>query len=400
MKETSLTQDTGLFSDARIALIRNTVAKDAPEDVFRAMVDIAQKRNLDPLAKQIQCVKFGGSWQYITTIDGHRAIAEQTGQYAGNDAPVFTWHDPAKKSGAGKRIPESATVTVYKMLAGQRMPFSATVFWEEYDGGRNNWVSMPCTMLAKVAESHALRKAFPAVLSGTYTGDEMDQAGYVEVAGAVANRDTGEVAHNRQGGSGTLAATDRQRALIQAIAREQKISGKALEDLSRERTGQSFADLSRQNASTLVESLRDIPLQSRQERPQRAERPAPRVEVMQAGGDDDDSAAGQMRQRLHRYTHDHKPLHNWAVSLKFASLKDVPMPQLVELANKISKPAGCQLFMAEFGDAPGEHPGADFEVMDHDDPLAADADTQAELINDPELHAEADRRLAAARARN
>lgn len=325
MKETLLTQDTGLFSDARIALIRNTVAKDAPEDVFRAMVDIAQKRNLDPLAKQIQCVKFGGSWQYITTIDGHRAIAEQTGQYAGNDAPVFTWHDPAKKTGAGKRIPESATVTVYKMLAGQRMPFSATVFWEEYDGGRNNWISMPCTMLAKVAESHALRKAFPAVLSGTYTGDEMDQAGYVEVAGAVANRNTGEIAP-----------------------------------------------------------------QSRQERPQRAERPAPRVEVMQAGGDDDDSAAGQMRQRLHRYTHDHKPLHNWAVSLKFASLKDVPMPQLVELANKISKPAGCQLFMAEFGDAPGEHPGADFEVMDDDDPLAADADTQAELINDPELHASAD----------
>lgn len=192
---TSIAVDEGMFSDARIAMIRNTIAKDAPTDVFAAMVDIAKRRNLDPLAKQIGVMKFGGSYVVFTTIDGYRAIAEQTGQYAGQDAPVFTWPADPEFTSAKKRIPDSATVTVYKLINGQRYPFSATVYWEEYDGGRNNWVSMPRTMLAKVAESHALRKAFPSVTSGSYTPEELDQ-GAVEVEGRLVERSTGEVRGN------------------------------------------------------------------------------------------------------------------------------------------------------------------------------------------------------------
>jgi phage recombination protein Bet len=169
------THHDDLFSDARIELIRNQTAKNAPDDVFLAMIDIAKRRNLDPLSKQISLIPFGGVWQMIVTIDGYRAIAEQTGAYAGMDAPVFTYEGD-ERTAAGKRIPDSATVTVYKLINGVKYPFSAMVFWEEYSTGKNNWNTMPRTMLAKVAESHALRKAFPAVLSGTYTGEEMEQA--------------------------------------------------------------------------------------------------------------------------------------------------------------------------------------------------------------------------------
>lgn len=58
----------------------------------------------------------------------------------------------------------------------------------------------------------------------------------------------------RQAGS-DLAVTDRQRNLIQALARELKLSGAALDDLTRDQTGKSLADISRQNASAVIDAL-------------------------------------------------------------------------------------------------------------------------------------------------
>ena len=176
-----------LFSDARIQLIRDNIAKDAPEHVFRAMLEIARVRNLDPLAKQISVIQYGKTWQITTTIDGYRAIAEATGTYAGSDEPQF---GPATiKLKSGKYAPEWASVTVWKFAHGQRVPFSERVYWDEYDGDNFTWNKMPRTMLAKVAESHALRKGFPKVLSGLYTGEEMDQAG----PATVVDHATGEI---------------------------------------------------------------------------------------------------------------------------------------------------------------------------------------------------------------
>lgn len=182
--------DEGIFSDSRLELIRRQSANGAPEDLFLAMIEIARVRGLDPLAKQISLINFGNQWQITTTIDGYRAIAESTGSYAGSDAPMFEVGD--RKTTKNAPIPESCSVTVYKLVGGQRYPFTATVYWDEYTGNNHTWNKMPRTMLAKVAESHALRKAFPKVMSGLYTTDEMDQA--VETTGTVVDRATGEIA--------------------------------------------------------------------------------------------------------------------------------------------------------------------------------------------------------------
>ena len=154
----------------QVSLIKSQIAVDATDDELKLFLHVANKSGLDPLARQIYFIKRGGKMTIMTAIDGFRAIADRTGQYIGSSDPVF------EDNGS---IPAKATVTVNKVVSGVVGNFTATARWDEYYPGKSQgfmWDKMPHTMLGKCAEALALRKAFPAQLSGLYTGDEMDQA--------------------------------------------------------------------------------------------------------------------------------------------------------------------------------------------------------------------------------
>lgn len=164
------------FDQSKVQLIKSLVADGATDNELALFLYTAQRTGLDPLAKQIYCIKRQGKMTIQAGIDGYRLIADRTSKYAGNDDPVF---GPDHQAG-NVTAPTTATVTVWKLVGGVRCPFTSTARWSEYYPGGNQafmWTKMPYLMLGKCAEALALRKAFPAELSGIYTDAEMDQAG-------------------------------------------------------------------------------------------------------------------------------------------------------------------------------------------------------------------------------
>lgn len=146
----------------------NRTMTDAQFVVFMAA---ARRLGLDPLARQIVPVFQGERMTVQTTIDGFRLIAERTRKYRGQIGPFWCgpdgeWKDVWLADGA----PTAAKVGVRRSDFDEIMWGVART--KSYAKG-GNWVSMPDVMIAKVAESLALRKAFPAELSGAYTAEEI-----------------------------------------------------------------------------------------------------------------------------------------------------------------------------------------------------------------------------------
>ena len=187
------------ITPAQVDLIKSQIAKGATDDELKLFLHVADKSGLDPLSRQIYFIKRSGKMTIQTGIDGFRAVADRTGQYVGSSDPVF--EDNGK-------IPAKATVTVNKVVGGVVGNFTATARWEEYYPGKSQgfmWDKMPHTMLGKCAEALALRKAFPAQLSGLYTDNEMDQASNDNEPNETPPKKTKEI--NPKGGSKQLEDT-------------------------------------------------------------------------------------------------------------------------------------------------------------------------------------------------
>ncbi len=163
------------FGPEQIALIKRTVAKGTSDDELALFVAQCKRTGLDPFAKQIYCVKYGGTMAVQVGIDGARLVAARTGEYEGQTPPQWCgpdgiWKDVWLEPGP----PAAARVGVYRR--NFREPAWGIARWAAYAKVSSFWKTMGDNMLAKCAESLALRKAFPQELSGLYTGDEMGQA--------------------------------------------------------------------------------------------------------------------------------------------------------------------------------------------------------------------------------
>ena len=120
----------------------------------------------DFLEKNVYAIPFRDSYSLITSIDYSRKIAMRSG-LAGKSAPVYTF----KPDGSL----DTCTITIKRNVDGYVGEYTATVYFNEYSTGRNLWISKPKTMLAKVAEMHALRAGFPEEMAKQYIEEEIQR---------------------------------------------------------------------------------------------------------------------------------------------------------------------------------------------------------------------------------
>jgi phage recombination protein Bet len=169
-----MTSSLALWTPEQTQLISTTIAPGCSNDELRLFAYACQRTGLDPFSKQIYAIKRGGKMTIQAGIDGLRAIAERTGQLDGSETywcgDDGVWADVWLNS----KPPAAAKTVLHRK--GAAHPFVGVARFADYNAGQGLWSKMPAAMIAKCAEALALRKAFPADMSGVYSTDEMDQA--------------------------------------------------------------------------------------------------------------------------------------------------------------------------------------------------------------------------------
>lgn len=157
------------------SLLRRNKFPGLDDEQFATAQAMWRSAGLDPWSEQFHVrlvwdsVRKAQVPKLILNIEGIRARAHATGQYAGNDEPEHLYMDDG-------RAPTKCTFTVKRIVNGREAKFVAAAMWDEYFGNDpERWpdvvAQFPRVCLERCAEALALRRAFPEVRD-VYTPEE------------------------------------------------------------------------------------------------------------------------------------------------------------------------------------------------------------------------------------
>lgn len=155
--------------------IHEISAKGTNYSEFKVFLYQAAKYQLDPLSNEIWAVKYDKAEpaSIFTGRDGFLAIAHRSGNFKGMETRVLV---KDKDGGVREQMIAvnradivGAVCRIYRKDSSD-LPVEVAVSMADYNKGRSTWKSMTETMIKKVAESQALRKAFN--ISGLYSPEE------------------------------------------------------------------------------------------------------------------------------------------------------------------------------------------------------------------------------------
>jgi len=168
---------------AAVAELKGSIVPASVTDAeFKIFVGVGLSTGLNPWKREIWLIKPEPYWsekyhrevqpptQIMIGINGYWQIA--------NKHPDFDGAESGLVNEAGELVkacqkPIGAWCRIYRK--SRKYPSEAVVYLSEYMQAKkgSRWEKAPNQMILKVAESVALRKAFPTELNGTYTDDEM-----------------------------------------------------------------------------------------------------------------------------------------------------------------------------------------------------------------------------------
>lgn len=180
MTALAVTANQTTWDDKQIAALKQVGLENVPKPELAVFLHYCQRTGLDPFARQIYMINRGAKYTIQASIDGLRIVAQRSGNYGGQTAPMWCGEDGEwKEVWTSKEPPIAAKIGVYyKDSLNPTWGIAKFESYAVYYNGKlsNLWAKMPDLMIAKCAEALALRKAFPNDLSGIYTDDEMNQA--------------------------------------------------------------------------------------------------------------------------------------------------------------------------------------------------------------------------------